>query len=333
MAPLDVFALLASVQIEDGAMTEAFADASEAVQTGSVVIVGSVNADLVVSLDRFPRNGETRIANHARKHFGGKGLSQAIAAARFGSSCALVAAVGQDDNGNGARAALVAAGVDVSGVRSSALPTGQALVWVDDSAENMIVVIRGANAALDTLSEQDLSAIAASRVVLTQFEAGQQIAIAAVRAGREAGATVILNAAPAATIAPDVLAAVDLLIVNEVEVSQLAPGRELDEGAAALAEGCGAVLVTLGSRGGRLYRSGSPVLPIESATVAAVDTTGAGDVCCGVIAAALSQGEPLELAIAFAFAAAALAVQIEGNAASIPSRDQILEFSRLRPTA
>lgn len=332
IAVLDVFALLAGVRGEDGTMIEARDAASEAVVHGSVAIVGSINADLVVALDRFPRPGETRIADHARQHLGGKGLSQAIAAARFGSPCTLIAAVGDDDNGRLARSTLARAGVDVSGVRTSDQPTGQAVVWVDDTAENMITVIPGANATLDALGADDLASIAASRVLLTQFEVGRDVAIAAIRAGRAAGTTVVLNAAPASSIDDEVLFAVDVLVVNEVELSQLTPMLDIDEGADALAQRCGAVLVTLGSRGGRLYRAGHPVCAIETQHVDAIDTTGAGDVSCGVIAAALAQGEPLEAAIAFAFAAGALAVQVEGNAASIPSRDQILQFSRLRHT-
>jgi ribokinase len=319
--------------IEDGAMTEPGTASPADRRTGSVVVVGSVNVDLVVSLDHFPGPGETRMARYARTHLGGKGLSQAIAASRFGSPCSLIAVVGDDANGRLARAALDAAGVDAAYIRTSSLPTGQAFVWVDGSAENMIAVVPGANAELRSLTLDDVLAIGTSSVVLTQFESGQEIAIDAIRAGRASGATVILNAAPAMPVPDVVLAEVDLLVVNEVEVMQLRPATDLDTAARHLAATCGAVLVTLGARGGRLYRNGRPPLEIGAPAVDAVDTTGAGDVSCGVIAGALAQGESLDAAIALAFAAGALAVQVEGNASAIPTREQVLALAPLRPSA
>jgi ribokinase len=314
-------------------MTESGTSSPSGRATGAVVIVGSVNVDLVVNLDHFPGPGETRMARYARTHLGGKGLSQAIAAARFGSPCSLVAAIGDDDNGRLARAALDAAGVDAAYLRTSSLPTGQAFVWVDGSAENMIAVVPGANAELRSLTPKEVLAIGGCSVVLTQFESGLEIAIDAIGAGRASGATVILNAAPAMPVSDDVLAQVDLLVVNEVEVMQLHPSVDLDAAAGHLAGICGAVLVTLGARGGRLYREGIRALDIGAPAVDAVDTTGAGDVSCGVIAAALAQGEPLDSAIALAFAAGALAVQVEGNASAIPTREQVLGFAHLRPSA
>ena len=333
LAGLDAFAAMVRPDVEDGSMTEAGVAAEPGTTTGSVVIVGSVNVDTVVTVDHFPVPGETRMAKHVRTHLGGKGLSQAIAAARFGSPCSLVAAVGDDENGRLARDALTEAGVDCDRIRMSSLCTGQAYVWVDDSAENMITVVPGANADLATLSAADLLAIDASRVVLTQFESGLAIAVDAVLAGRQAAATVVLNAAPAIAVSDHVLSAVDLLVVNEVEILQLRASADVDSAASALAALCGAVLVTLGARGGRLFRTGMPTLEIGAPLVSAVDTTGAGDVSCGVIAAALAQGEPLDSAIAFAFAAGALSVQVEGNASAIPTREQILRLAHARQTA
>jgi len=319
--------------IEDGVMTESRTSPPVGQATGSVVIVGSVNVDLVVSLDHFPGPGETSMARYSRTHLGGKGLSQAIAASRFGSPCSLVAVIGNDDNGRLARAALDAAGVDAAYIRSSSLPTGQAFVWVDGSAENMIAVVPGANAELRSLTPADVSAIGSCSVVLTQFESGHEIARDAIRVGRASGATVILNAAPAIPVSDGTLEKVDLLVVNEVEVLQLRPTSDLDTAARQLSKTCGAVLVTLGARGGRLYRDGHRPLEIGAPKVDAVDTTGAGDVSCGVIAAAVAQGEPLHSAIALAFTAGALAVQVEGNASAIPTREQVLGLAQLKPPA
>lgn len=300
---------------------------------GRVVIVGSINVDLVVRVDRFPESGETRLAERVSTHLGGKGLSQAITAARFGSPCSLIGITGHDDNAARVRAALAAAGVDGAGLRTSEHPTGQAFVWVDGGAENKIAVVPGANAHLHDLTAADLDLIASSRVLLTQLESGLDIAVDAVLAARDAGVTVVLNAAPAQPLPDAVLRSVDLLVVNEIEVLQLEHGETVDLAGAALSAKAAAVLVTLGARGGRLYRAGAAPLDIGAPTVTAVDTTGAGDVSCGVIAAALAQGESLEDAVSLAFAAAALAVQVEGNASAIPDRAQVLGLARVTPSA
>jgi ribokinase len=297
-------------------------------QNRRVVVVGSVNSDLVVNLDRFPTAGETRIVADTATHLGGKGLSQAVAAAKFGSSVRLVASLGTDEQGDSARACLLDAGVDADGLRESPLPTGLAVVWVDARGENMIAVVPGANADLTALQPDDLAAIADAGVVLTQFESGVAIALETILAARASGAITILNAAPAISIPDDVLAALDLLVVNEVEVQQLRPAGNVDTAAASLASHVGgAVLVTLGSRGGRLYREGSAPLAIRAPRADVVDTTGAGDVSCGIIASALAQGEPLDEAVRLAFCAGALAVQRHGNASSIPSRDDVLRLA------
>ena len=311
-----------------GVGEEAMSDVIDAAAGGRVVVVGSVNVDTVLFVDRLSTPGETQLARQVEEHIGGKGLSQAIAAASFGSDTALIGTVGDDDDGMRVRVALAAAGVDDSLLRVVPGSTGHAYVTVDRLAENSIVVVSGVNAELEALSDDDREAIAAADVLVTQFEAGEAVALDALRIASSAGVTTILNAAPATEL-PDLDAVVvDLLIVNQVEAVQLAGADDLDSAIDRLAARFGAVLVTMGERGGRLFRDGGSV-DIATASVEAVDTTGAGDVSCGVIAAALAQGRTLDDAVTLAFAASALAVQRRGNVASIPARDEVLTFAAL----
>ncbi len=284
---------------------------------GRVVVVGTVNMDTVVSVDTFALPGETRIASTMQELLGGKGLAQSIAAARFGSSSTLIAAVGDDPNATAARGAMRDAGVDDSLLRTVQVPTGRAIVTVSADGENSIVVNRGANGALIGLTEVDLASIASADVVLAQLEAGPEICGLAIDRAHESGVTVMLNAAPAAVLAAELLARVDVLIVNEIECEQLGGSARL----AALAK---AVVVTLGAAGAVLYRDGSAPLALPALAVTPVDTTGAGDTFCGVFAAAVAQGSTLVEALQFALAAGSLATLRSGNVPAIPDRGAVL---------
>lgn len=298
-------------------------------RNGSVVVIGSVNVDTVLSLDVLPLPGETRIAHDIREHLGGKGQSQALAAARFGSSCRLIAAVGKDHGGELARQTLQSSGVDIGLVRLSAKSTGRAVVSVDAHGENSIVVSPGANADLRALRAADRSAVTAADVLLTQLEAGVDIAYEAIALAHEHGATVILNAAPAAQVPPEVLDQVDYLIVNRVESVQLGGGADVDESARTLAEHAGMVVVTLGSEGGRIYSRSAAPLALPALDIEAVDTTGSGDTFCGAFAAGIAQQLPLAEAFQLALIAGSLAALKHGNAPSIPDRSAIIAEYRL----
>jgi ribokinase len=289
-----------------------------------VCIVGSINVDLVVVADRLPRPGETVLGGRFSVHDGGKGANQAVAAARAGAMVSLVGAVGHDEYGRRALAALEAEGVDVSGVRQlDGEPTGVAIIAVGPRGENQIVVAPGANGAF-TLDDEDLERITGSRVLLTNHEVPNAVIIPALRAAADAGVRSILNPAPARGIPADVLHLGPILTPNEHELV-VAIGN--DETEAALDEltvrHAGPVIVTQGPAGALLAQDdrrerfgGFPAPEV-------VDTTGAGDTFNGVLATWLAGGASLEEAIVAANAAASLSVGAAGAREGMPRRDAI----------
>jgi ribokinase len=283
-----------------------------------VVVVGSVNADLVVRVPRLPGPGETVTGGTFARHGGGKGANQAVAAARLGARTALVGAVGDDDLGREAVAELAVEGVDVGAVaRLEGVATGVALIAVDEHGENQIAVASGANAALDGPSVERAMAELGGGVVLLSLEVGDAALIAGARAAR----TAVLNPAPARELPAELLDAAPLLVPNAGEARDMT--GEDDAGAAArgLHERTGApVVVTLGARGALLVERGAEPVRIPAPRVDAVDTTGAGDCLCGALAAEIARGAPLEAAAAFAVRAAALSTLAAGARAGMPSR-------------
>lgn len=299
---------------------------------GSVVVLGSVNVDIIVSAPRLPRAGETVAGIAISRQLGGKGANQAVAAARAGARTLLLGAVGADADGAAMTAALAGHGVDTGAIRIVAGATGCALV-VTSPADNQIVCIPGANAAVDNMLAASAS-IGPGDVFLAQLETPPPATAAFFRRARAAGARTILNAAPAHPAAPDLLALADLLVVNETELALLA-GRDTaaaatDAALIAARERLGlaaeqALVVTLGRDGVALVAVGTAAR-IAAHEVAVRDTTGAGDCFCGYLAAALAQGAGVLDAARAANAAAALAVQTLGAAASIPDRDAVLRL-------
>lgn len=289
--------------------------------SGSVVVLGSANLDLLLPVPDIPAPGETVLAFGMSWAPGGKGANQAVAAARVGARCALLGAVGRDEGGRVLRAALAGAGVDVTGLRDVAAATGLAVVMVAGSGENAIVVAAGANDHV-AVGAVDAARIAAADVLLTQLEVPVTVVRAGAAAARAAGTLVLLNAAPARELAADLLALVDLLIVNEHEAAALAdrPAGDPDDLAGRLLGLVPAVVVTLGAAGA-LYRTAAgrrehvPAVPAR-----VVDTTAAGDTFCGVLAAELAAGRPVPVAMRWASAAASLGVQTAGAIPSIPDR-------------
>ena len=289
-----------------------------------VCIVGSINIDLVVSADRLPRPGETVLGGRFSVHDGGKGANQAVAAARAGAAVSMIGAVGHDEYGRRALAALEAEGIDVSGVRRlDGEPTGVAIIAVGPRGENQIVVAPGANAAF-TLEDADLERIAGARVLLTNHEVPNAVIVPALRAASGAGVRSIVNPAPARAIPADVLHLGPILTPNEHELV-VAIGN--DETEAALDElatrHAGPIIVTQGPAGALLAEKdrrdrfdGFPAIEV-------VDTTGAGDTFNGVLARWLAGGASLEEAIVAGNAAASISVGAAGAREGMPRRAAI----------
>ena len=292
----------------------------------SVVVVGSVNADLVVSVEQLPRAGETVTGGTFARHGGGKGANQAVAAARAGASVAMVGAVGADDLGDEALRELAAEGIDVAAVaRLDGVATGVAAIVVDERGENQIAVASGANARLDqAMVEQALARLLepdGAGVVLLGHEVPEAAVVAGIRAARAAGWTAVLNPAPARAL-PDDIAGV-ILTPNADEARALAGEQEIEAAARALAARTGApVLVTIGAEGALLV--GDEIERLPAPAVDVVDTTGAGDAVNGALAAELAAGRPLGEAARFAMAAAALSTRAAGARAGMPRRDDVL---------
>lgn len=320
----------------------------------SVVVVGSVNMDVVARVASIPRPGETVLARDSARGGGGKGANQAVAAARAGGArVAFVGAVGDDGDGAVLRAALAGERIDVSGLGTVTSSTGTALVSVADDGENAIVVIPGANHAIVDLSADQRRLVESADVVVAQLEIPVSAVLAAA-AARRRGAVFVLNAAPSAPLADPalaarVLAAIDVLAVNEHELldiaAAVAPARAadglppaveratVDAAVEALAGRVPALVVTLGAAGALVVVGGErrtvPAFPAE-----AVDTTGAGDTFCGVLAARLSAGPSVRAGQAVALdvlsaaaragaAAAALAVGRVGAQAAVPTAAEV----------
>ena len=276
-----------------------------------VVVVGSLNHDITVEADRRPAAGETVLGRSLATACGGKGANQAVAAARAGARVTMVGCVGDDAAGEAMVGNLEAAGVATDGVRRADAPSGTALIVVDAQGENAIVVVPGANAEL---AADDVAATLAgdgpAPVVLAQLEVPEDaIAAAAGGAGR-----FVLNASPARELPRDVLAAADPLIVNAGEAAALAGAAGDDPEAlatAVLALGPRSVVVTLGADGARWTAAGATFTQPAPA-VDVVDTTGAGDVFAGTLAARLARGDEPEAALAAAVDAGAAAVGWHG---------------------
>lgn len=299
-----------------------------------VVVLGSANLDLVYTVERIPHPGETVLAGSQARHPGGKGLNQAVAASRAGARTGFVGALGDDDAAAVLRSAMDDAGVDTSLLRAVAQPTGTALITVQADGENTIVVAPGANATVDRLLPPEVNAITASTVVIAQLEVPVDVVAEGAARARQAGTTVVLNAAPARPLDDELLRLVDVLVVNEHEASVLAaagpaggaPGGTPGDpaiAAATLLDRVGAVVVTLGAAGAVVLTGTTGPHRLPAPRVSVVDTTGAGDTFTGVLAAGLAAGASLSGAAERAVSAASLSTQTAGAVPSIPTAEQV----------
>lgn len=297
---------------------------------GLVVVVGSINMDLVVRVDRLPRAGETVAGGTLERHGGGKGANQAVAAARAGAEVRFVGAVGEDDFAEQALGELRHEKIDVSGVvRTPGVGTGVACVVVDARGENQIAVASGANAELEpaaverSLGEADLPEDA---VCLLNFEIPDPPLVAAARcAAACAVKRILVNPAPARALPQALLALGPVLTPNAGELEALSDGgdRSLEDSARELSGLSGApVVVTLGAQGAILV-SGEGSCGVPAPPAQAVDTTGAGDAFNGALAAALAQGYELPAAVRRAVVAASCSVAGRGARGGMPTREEI----------
>jgi ribokinase len=287
---------------------------------GVVTVVGSINVDLVVEVERLPARGETVTGGTFARRGGGKGANQAVAAARAGAPVRMVGAVGDDDFGRVARAELAAEGIDVAAVGVLAdAPTGVALISVDAAGENQIAVASGANLAMDAewvARELADGPAPAGGVLLLGHEVADEVLAAAAGWGRDAGQRIVLDPAPARPLASAVRAAGPLLTPNLGEARALTGEEEPAAAARALAVATGApVVVTLGADG-VLVDDGRRAERRAGVEVTAVDATGAGDVFTGSLAAALAGGSALDDAVGVAQRAAAQSVTTRGARAA-----------------
>jgi ribokinase len=296
---------------------------------GRVFVAGSINMDVVATADRHPRVGETVSGKQVLYFPGGKGANQAVAAARLGVKTTLIGRLGKDSFGAELRTFLGAQGVDLGSVREADTHSGTAIITVAAS-DNTIVVIPGSNALV---SADDVANVPLAKgdVAVSQFEIPRPTIAAFFQRARSAGATTLLNPAPAQKMPSELLALVDILVLNETELGFLA-GIELsdsDEAAKIIdvARGLQAredqtICITLGKRG-VLTLAASEEFAVQGRAVKAVDTTGAGDCFVGALASQLADGVALRTALAFANAAASISVQRMGAGPSMPTAAEV----------
>jgi len=300
--------------------------ASEPRPHGRVVVLGSVNVDLVVNVDRLPSAGQTVGGGTFARRTGGKGANQAIAAFRLGADVSLVGAVGDDLFGDEARRVLEERGVDTTElavlIEES---TGAALIVVDHAGENQIAVAPGANAAYDRTIWDGLPEPSSSDVFVSSFEVDLGALVAGAERFAAAGALVLINPAPAMELPGTMLATRPILVPNEGEAQTLTGESDPATAARVLSARSGApAIVTLGAMGAVFVEDGE-LVRVAAPVVEALDTTGAGDAFVGALAAELSAARSLTEAVQFAVHAASLSVRVAGAHEGVPTRPYVEE--------
>jgi len=289
--------------------------------TGDVCVLGSANMDLVVRAAAFPAPGETVTGASFVTVPGGKGLNQAVAAARAGAPTRFVGAVGADGFGGEIRALLEREGIDVAALAEGEV-TGTAHIVVADDGENAIVVVPGANHQVraEQLSDAVLGEVS---WLVTQLEVRLDVVQAALVRAASAGVRTVLTPAPVQALDAATLGAVDLLVPNQIEACRLAGAADPLRAAERLSETCRDVVVTLGARGAVWARGGRIAAQLPGRRVEAVDTTAAGDTFVGALVALLAEGADMPVALDRAGVAASIAVTRPGASSSMPTRAEI----------
>lgn len=285
-------------------------------------VVGNAGIDTIFRVDRFPLPGETLVARAMREDIGGKGANQAIVVSRAGAQVSLAAAIGDDDGGRRVRAVLASEGVLGDRLHIWTGATDRSAIYVDATGENTIVSATDAARAFDPAEAGLLGDIGPGDVVLCQGNLSVSALVKCLAFAKARGAATMLNASPSFDTRGFDWRIADSVIVNEVEAAGLSDGGDALRGAARLrAAGVSDVILTLGSKGAALI--GSERIEVAATKVSTVDTTGAGDVFCGVLTAARAAGAPWRAALASAAEAAAIAVTRPGVYASFPMRGEI----------
>jgi ribokinase len=291
-----------------------------------ITVVGSLNIDLVAYTARVPGAGETVIGDRFVMGFGGKGANQAVMAARLGASVSMVGALGDDVYAGMTVDNLIAQGIDAAHVARVEGSSGVAPIWVEPDGTNRIIVVPGANGAVDADAAAEAVRSLRPIAVIGQLEIPQAVTAAAFRAGREVGALTILNPAPAATLAAELLDGADWLIPNETEFAILAGLGAFDPSDDdALVAYAGRMrprmVVTLGSRGAAVVTKEGLVVRVPAVPVKAADTTGAGDAFVGAFAYGLASGLDEVTAVRLGIACASDSVTRTGTQSSFATRD------------
>ncbi|MXN89121.1 ribokinase [Pasteurella canis] len=299
-----------------------------------LTVLGSVNADHVISVPHFAKPGETLTGSNYHIAYGGKGANQAVAAARLGANIDFIACIGDDDIGQAMKKAFAQDGMNTDAVvEIKNKMTGIAMIQVSASGENSIVISAGANAYLnediiDTFADKIIQADA----LLMQLETPLSAVISAAKLAKSSHTQVILNPAPAQALPDELLTLLDMITPNETETEILTGVKVVDEQSAQQAaqvfhqKGIKTVLITLGSKGVYVSQQGQTSEIVAGFRVEAKDTTAAGDTFNGALMTALLEDKPLAEAIRFAHAAAAISVTRQGAQPSIPTREETLNF-------
>ena len=294
-----------------------------------IVIVGSSNVDMTICVKNIPRPGETIGDGRFLQANGGKGANQAVTAGRMGGNPLFLTCVGNDLNGRSLEAQFAKDGIDTSCMKFSDVPTGVALIYVEDSGENCIAVAPGANAEL---KPSDITAaapkIAEADYMLLQLEIPMETVCKAVDVAYEAGVKVVLNPAPMFPVPDETLAKLYLITPNETEAEKLTgikvetEADALKAAAVLLAKGVKNVIITMGSTGSVCLTPEESIF-VPAKKVKAVDTVGAGDVYNGALVTALSEGKSMKAAMEFATACSAIAVTRLGAQTGVPTRSEV----------
>ena len=275
--------------------------------TPQIAVVGSINADLVVQMAQLPARGETVSSGEVSWFPGGKGANQAVAAARMGGNVSMFGAIGADEPGQMCLSALKQSGVNVAAVITASSPTSTALVMVEHSGENQIVVADGANQH----AEFDAAQISAADAVIVQFEIPESVIV---EVGKAAKGIFCVNAAPVRKLSDELASLIDVLIVNEHEFAQLGEPKS------------GLVIVTAGAKEVVAYQNGEVVAKSQPPKVEALDTVGAGDTFVGAFVVAYASGKTLPDALDLACAASALSTLKLGAQSGMPTASEVNEF-------
>lgn len=302
-----------------------------------ILVVGSLNADLVVHTERFPQPGETLSGSELAVVPGGKGANQAVVAGRLGADIAMIGAVGADSNGDLLLNSVRTAGVQTDAIaRREGVATGTAVITVDAAGENTIIVSPGANGTVTTdLIAENAAAFDAAGILCLCLEVPRDVVLASAERARAADATVLLNLSPYGPVPEALLAHTDILLLNEHEAQDLLGldvEADLVAGGAATRAALGAhgirrSVITAGAAGAIVIDGDADVVRVRSPKVDAVDTTGAGDAFMGALALRLAGGDDLATAAAFATTVGAFAATRSGAQASYPTPDELAEFT------